>query len=287
MRHEPVMVNEVLESLHVQKGKYIDATFGAGGHSSQLINNGGEVLAFEQDPYMLEVANSDLLANPHLKLVNTNFINLKKTSLENGFNQVNGILFDLGISNIHFSDAERGFSFQFPEAPLDMRLETQTSTVKAADLLNSLSENSLSDLFSLSLKPWDANRLAKQVIRFREKKPFLTVGDFLKITKFLHTKPGKHPATNAFLALRIAVNSELVNIEIALPQAIGLLKSGGRLAVITFHSVEDGLVKKIFKGFEEQNLGKIITKKAIKPTDNEVNKNPKARSARLRVIERK
>lgn len=284
--HEPVLVDEVLEALHINKGKkYIDATEGAGGHSIEIVNRGGEVLGLDQDPYMLEMAQMRI-ANPHLKLINTNFVNIKKTAINNDFDQVDGVLFDLGISSLHYLDTQRGFSFQYPDAKLDMRLDPNTSNVSAADVLNILPEKALEDIFNNILRPFEARRLANHIIKFRENNKFQTVGDFLEVCKFLYSKSGRHPATNAFLALRIAVNSELANIEIALPDALDLLVSKGRLAVITFHSIEDGIVKKIFRGFEEKDLGKVLTKKSIEPSISEISKNPKARSARLRVFEK-
>ncbi len=291
--HEPVLTHEVVDLLHIQsQAKYIDATVGAGGHSCEIIKRGGRVLGIDADNDMLTLAREKLEACPSpdsvggsFTLVHGNFSNITSYAKENDFSDADGILIDLGISNVHFLQSDRGFSFSDPQAQLDMRLDPHLQQVKASDLLNSLREDQLKDLFGTVLKPNESRSFAKKVISFREQKPFETVGDFLMICD--DTKKGKiHPATRPFLALRIAVNSELANIESVIPQCINILKKGGRLAVITFHSTEDILVGRIFASLERDKLVKIATPEPIVPSDEELERNRKSRSAKLRVIEK-
>ncbi|HSX49263.1 MAG TPA: 16S rRNA (cytosine(1402)-N(4))-methyltransferase RsmH, partial [Candidatus Saccharimonadales bacterium] len=222
------------------------------------------------DKSMLTIAEENLKGTK-AKLVNGNFRDIKRVATENGFTAVDGIVFDLGVSNVHFSDMSRGFSFRNPEADLDMRLNPEAQQVKASDLLNMLRIDQLSEMFG--------RKLANGIREFRETKKFQKVGDFLSL--FPEKRTGKlHPATKEFLALRIAVNSELENLMAALPQAYELLGLGGVLAVVSFHSLEDEIVKDFMRSKGRKN-------EAIKPTDEEVARNPKSRSAILRFIERK
>lgn len=294
-KHEPVLTAEIDEILHVQmsakalnnskEGKFIDATLGAGGHSLLLLKY-GKVLGLDQDQTMLEIARKRI-ANPNFKSVKSNFIHIQEVAKANDFYPVDAVLFDLGVSQVHFSDSQRGFSFQNPDADLDMRLDPQIQAVKASDLLNSLDKNSLKAIFELTLDERQASKISTKVVEQRNIHNFNTVGDFLETTKFLPSKNGRHSATPAFLALRMAVNSELENIRIALPQALELLVSGGILFVITFHSTEDGLVKSIFNNWQKESLGENLYKQSLVPTQEEVLRNPKARSARLRVFVKK
>ena len=264
--HEPVLLKEVIESLHIKKfRKYIDATLGAGGYTKAISEAGGKVLAMDTDESMLRIARATLEGSLSATLVHGNFKDIKKIAEENNFNIVDGIVFDLGVSNVHFTDKERGFSFREPEADLDMRLDTKSQNVKASDLLNILRQDQLKTMFGASL--------ANKVIDFRKTKKFEKVGDLLSL---FGEKRGKlHPATKSFLALRIAVNSELDNLEEALPQAYELLKVGGRLVVVSFNSDEDRIVKNYMH-----------SKNFVKPSDEEVKRNPKSRSAILRVIQK-
>lgn len=270
-QHEPVLLKEVIYSLHIKnQGRYIDATLGAGGYTKEMSENGGIVLGIDADESMLEIAR-EKLKGFDAKLVNGNFRDIKRIALENGFTGVDGIVFDLGVSNVHFSDMNRGFSFRNPEADLDMRLNPHSQQVKASDLLNMLRVDQLTEMFG--------RKIANQIVEFRETKKFQKVGDFLSL--FSEKRIGKlHSATKAFLALRIAVNSELENLMAALPQAYELLGPGGVLAVVSFHSLEDEIVKDFMRSKGRKN-------EAIKPTGEEVSRNPKSRSAILRFIEKK
>src|SRR5258708_11271452 len=288
MDHEPVLLKEVIAHFENQ-GKFIDATLGAGGYNKALCERGGKVLGIDTDPIMLKIARKNLSACPDsfYSLINGNFRDIEQISKDNGFSEVDGVVFDLGVSNIHFKDMDRGFSFKNPESLLDMRLNPNTQELKASDLLNTLRLDQLEDLFSTVLDLGVAKRISKQIIKARESKKIETVGDFLKIVNRVFIPVGKlHPATKAFLALRIAVNSELDSIATALPRAFPLLTSHGKLAVVSFHSLEDSIVKNYFRSLVSSGFGKLITKKPIVPTEEEIMRNPKSRSAKLRVIEK-
>ncbi len=274
--HESVMVGEVLENLHINKGsKYIDATLGTGGHTLEILKEGGTVLGIDADAKMIEIAAERLEGQKNFKLVQGNFTNIDTIAKENDFYPVDGIVFDLGVSNIHLKDQERGFSFDNEAAELDMRLNPETQGVKASDLLNILREDQLRDLFEITLEPGAAKWITGRVLHSREIKPIKTVGDLLEISQGLKTgKDHIREATLPFLALRIAVNSELDNLREALPKAIDLLRPGGRLIVISFHSGEDKIVKEI--------LGNNL----ILPSAAETAKNPRARSAKMRIYKK-
>lgn len=270
------MVKEVLANLHIEKGgKYIDATLGTGGHALEIIKDGGELLGIEADPKMLAIAKKRLGAvsvpPSRWKVVLGNFVKVDEIAKEASFAKVSGILFDLGVSNIHLTSDSRGFSFGNPEAKLDMRLNPEAQGVTAADLLNVLREDQLEALFRVTLDSGSAKWLTQRVLATR---PVATVGDFLGICRGLRVKSSLNEATLPFLALRIAVNSELSNLEEALPKAYGLLAKGGKIIVISFHSGEDKIVK---------NFGK---NKLILPSRDEVAQNPRARSAKMRVFEK-
>lgn len=286
--HESVLIKETVEALHIEKnGKYIDATLGNAGHSLEILKNGGSVLGIEIDPKMLEIARNRLEKEKgHYKLVNGNFTEIDRIAKENGWERVDGILFDLGVTNLHLKDLERGFSFENPEASLDMRMNQDEQGVKGSDLLNVLREDQLRDLFEITLEPGAAKWISGRVIHSRQAKPIETVGDLLEISQGLKTgKIGLNEATLPFLALRITVNSELTNLEEVLPKAFDLLEKGGRLVVISFHSKEDVLVKNFFKEMNRSGA-KMITFKPIKAGMEELGVNRRARSAKMRVLEK-
>ncbi len=287
--HETVLAQEVVEALHIEKGgKYIDATLGNGGHSLEILKAGGKVLGIEIDPKMLDIAEERLGEEKYrdYKLVNANFISIDKIAQENDWIPADGILFDLGVTNLHLKDSERGFSFENSEAPLDMRMDPETQGVKGSDLLNVLREDQLRDLFEITLDPGAAKWITGRVIHSREEKPIENVGDLLEISQGLRTgRYSNNEATLPFLAVRIAVNSELNNLEEVLPKAYGLLKKGGRLVVISFHSKEDVLVKNFFREMGEKGA-KMITFKPIGAGPEELEANRRARSAKMRVLEK-
>lgn len=294
--HEPVLVNEVVGVFApLYKARIIDATLGTGGHTLELVKGGADVLGIEADGEMLEVGYERLkkaCPTPNknglgsFKLVNDNFRNIDSIAQKENFDEVKGVLFDLGVSNIQLVSPDRGFSFSNPKAKLDMRLDRSTQGLTGADLLNALREDHLINLFKKVLSFGDSRYLAKRIIEARERKPISTVGDFLSVTRGVKTKRGLNPATLPFLALRIAVNTELENLNEVLPKAFDLLTKGGRLAVIVFHSGEREIVLDFFFQNERRGAGKILTRRPIVPGDAEINKNPRARSATLYVLEK-
>ena len=288
--HESVLADEVSKFLELKRfahlkrrSKVIDATVATGGHSLEIVKAGGELLGIDLDLHMLKLAESRLKTFSGLyKLVEGNFRKIDEIAEENGFGEVEGIIFDLGISNLHFKEDSRGFSFEDPSAKLDMRLDTQNQAISAKDLLNALRADQLEQVFAETLDRGNAREIARRVVEEREIKPFETVGDFLGILGGIRERK-LHPGTRAFLALRIAVNSELQNLKEALPKAFRLLCPGGRLVIISFHSGEDGLVKDFFKSAQG---AKILTPKPVTVGWEEISRNPRSRSARLRVLEK-
>jgi len=301
--HKPVLKGEVIEALRLdefahskKRAVIVDATLGTGGHAVEILIRGSKVLGIEADREMLKVAEERFKkACPSLnytvqgsfKLVHGNFRNINRFAKDNGFERVDGILFDLGVATPQLTSAKRGFSFQNPNAALDMRIDETSQGVTAADLLATLGEKQLVELFGVVLERFQARALAKAVVRSRKSRPIKTVGDLLEATEESIRPGGKlHPATKGLLALRIAVNSELANLKEALPNAFELLARGGRLVVISFHSGEDGLTKEFFRQKEKEKEARILSKKPIVPGTTEVRINPRARSAKMRVLEK-
>ncbi len=296
--HTPVLLKEVLEYLKVKKGeKYIDATVGGGGHAEAILKLGGEILGIDCDPEAIKAAREHLSqACPSARvssgdlggqcaswrLAQGNFSQLGGMAKRQGFDPVAGILFDLGVSSHQLENLERGFSFQ-SDAPLDMRMDPSLS-VTAADLINGLNKGELNELFSQLAQEKHSRRLADALVSARRVKPVRTGRELADLAiKTLGRKGKLHPATRIFQALRIAVNDELNNLKKALPQAVELLKPEGRLVVISFHSGEDRIAKQFFKG--EEKL-RVLTKKPVRPTEEEIKVNPRSRSAKLRAGEK-
>lgn len=282
--HESVLTSEVISYLNPSPGKvYIDATAGAGGHSIALIEKGSSVLAIDQDSDSIGHIKSLNIKN--LTLAQDNFSHIYRLAQENGLREVDGILFDLGVSTHQLTTPNRGFSFQM-DGPLDMRMN-KYSPISAQDIVNNFDKRRLHELFQsygqekLSLAVADAICITRQI------KPIEKTKELANIVSEVYRKKGLrskiHPATKVFQALRIVVNSELLNLEETLPQTTGLLKRGGRVVVISFHSLEDGIVKRFFK--QNQKL-KVLTRTPVRPTGQEILSNPKARSARLRAAEK-
>ena len=291
--HEPVLLKEVLDALGItglahsnnQVRKFIDATLGTGGHTAEIIKRAGVVLGIETDNTLLRVAR-ERVEGGAFKLIHGNFKDIYEIAKKEGFREVDGIIFDLGVSNLHFENRERGFSFKYKNAPLDMRLNKEEQNVSAEDLLNSLRHDQLTGLFSVVLSKYTSKKLADSIVSKRSKNKFKTVDDFLSIfgkSKFKHKL---HPSSLPLLALRISVNSELENLKEALPPSLKLLIKGGNLVVISFHSAEDRIVKRFFRSSARQGRGEIITKKPIVAQPKEILSNPKARSAKLRILKK-
>lgn len=297
-KHESVLLEEILSFLNYRDKQdkfYADFTFGGGGHSTALAvdPNCARLYCFDQDPEAYEnglqrIKQENL--EKKIELINKNFSDFNKAVPQDIFFE--GILMDLGVSSHHFDSAERGFSFRF-EAPLDMRMNVADSSIStAADLINDLSCEELVDIFQKYGEEKFSQRIADAICEKRVEQRIETTAQLENIVfhcypkKMRHT--GKNPATQIFQALRIAVNDELGVLEKALAQAVPRLDLGGRVAVITFHSLEDRIVKQTFKDLQK-NSGipyEILTKKPVIPREQEILKNSRARSAKLRVIQR-
>ncbi|HEV2339851.1 MAG TPA: 16S rRNA (cytosine(1402)-N(4))-methyltransferase RsmH [Patescibacteria group bacterium] len=285
--HTSVLLQEVLDNLAIKKGEqYIDATLGGGGHTKALLEKGAIVLGIDQDEQAVEYVRKSMGSDPHLTIVQGSFANLKKIALENKFDKVAGILFDLGISSWQVDSGERGFSF-LKTAPLDMRMDISLE-VTAKDLVNGLHKGELIELLQRYGEEPFARRIAEKIVTERNVHPIETTTQLAEIiTQCYGGRKGKiHPATRTFQSLRIAVNDELHTLQQTLLQALELLHKQGRIGVITFHSLEDRIVKQEFLDAAKQKLGKIITKKPIVPSKKEILTNKRARSAKLRVIEK-
>ena len=302
-RHIPVMVPEVLEGLKVHPGgRYIDATAGEGGHSRDILiasDPGGQVLGIDADPEAVSVSIDRLSGyGDAFKIVNVNFRDLRVTALRYDYVPVHGVLFDLGVSSLQLDKETRGFSFKRPD-PLDMRFSIHQK-LTAADIVNEYPEIDLADLIFTMGEDRAARRIAYAIVRNR---PFYLSSDLAEtIRKSVRSSRSKiHPATRSFQALRIAVNDELSSLELALKQAVSLLGQGGRLVVISYHSLEDRIVKNFFRRESSYCVCppggpicicahkptlKLITKKPVTPGGIEVDSNPRSRSAKLRVVER-
>ncbi len=270
--HEPVLLEEVLVGLEIKvDGMYIDATLGAGGHSEAILGLGGKVLGIEADETMIKLS-EERLAKSCPTLVRGNFENIVEIARSQNFAPVDGVLMDLGVSNFHYETLKRGFSFRNESEPLDMRLSEKDSAVTAATLLNVLSESQLLTLFEEVIGNHKARLITKQILRARVSKPFETVFDLKRAAREM--------APEVFLALRIAVNTEFQVLENGIRGAYEILKVGGKLAVISFHSLEDKIVVRLFREFG----GEMETKEPIVPSQEEVQRNSKSRSALLRII---
>ncbi len=288
--HKSVLLNEGINALNVAKGrKYIDATLGGGGHTEELLNRGGVVLGIDQDDEALSFVKARL-DSKNLILAKGNFRNIDTVARAHGFEKVWGILFDLGISSHQIDTPERGFSYILP-GPLDMRMDKDL-TVKASDLVNALGKSELIELFKNFGEETNANRVSDLIIKRRKIAPFKTTDDltltlataygFKTVNDFARATSGKR----VFQALRIAVNDELGSLKEALPKALDLLENEGRIAIITFHSLEDRIVKRAFLEFQAKKLGKILTDKPILPTQEEIKENGRSKSAKLRIFEK-
>jgi 16S rRNA (cytosine1402-N4)-methyltransferase len=300
--HVPVLLEETISALNVREGKtYVDGTFGRGGHSEAVLARlgvRGRLLAFDQDP----AAHADRAhEDPRLELIHARFSTMKEALAARGIGQVAGVLLDLGVSSPQLEEPARGFSFA-RDGPLDMRMDT-TRGETAAQWLARAAEKEIREVISLYGEERFAKAVAAEIVKARGSEPIRTTGQLAQIVgRAVRTRePGQHPATRTFQALRIHVNQELEELEVTLPRAVELLEPGGRLAVVSFHSLEDRIVKNFIRDrstadrfpkgvpvraadLPEPELRAVG--KAIKPSDAEVRRNPRARSAVLRVAER-
>ena len=296
--HVPVLLNESIDGLNIQPdGIYVDVTFGGGGHSREILNRlgkNGHLYSFDQDAD----AENNIISDDRFTFVRSNFRYLKNWMRYYGVEQIDGLLGDLGVSSHHFDDETRGFSFRF-DAPLDMRMNKRAGET-AADILNKSSEERLADMFYLYGELKNARRIAATIVKARTQQDFLTTQDFLNAVQPLFQREReKKEMAKLFQALRIEVNHEMNALKEMLLAATDIMKPGGRLSVITYHSLEDRIVKNVMKtGNTEGNARQdffgrfetpftLVNNKVITPSAEEQERNPRSRSAKLRIAEKK
>ncbi len=296
--HVPVLLNESIDGLNIQPdGIYVDVTFGGGGHSREILNRlgkNGHLYSFDQDAD----AENNIISDDRFTFVRSNFRYLKNWMRYYGVEQIDGLLGDLGVSSHHFDDETRGFSFRF-DAPLDMRMNKRAGET-AADILNKSSEERLADMFYLYGELKNARRIAATIVKARTQQAILTTQDFLNAVQPLFQREReKKEMAKLFQALRIEVNHEMNALKEMLLAATDIMKPGGRLSVITYHSLEDRIVKNVMKtGNTEGNARQdffgrfetpftLVNNKVITPSAEEQERNPRSRSAKLRIAEKK
>jgi 16S rRNA (cytosine1402-N4)-methyltransferase len=312
--HVTVLLEEAVDGLNVKPdGIYVDCTLGGGGHSERIarqLGAGGRLIAFDQDEAAIAHARERLAPYmDRVTLIRSNFRHLRAglaeagVPLEDGVPRVDGILFDLGVSSPQLDEAERGFGYRH-DAPLDMRMD-RSSDLTAADIVNGWDERKIADILDRYGEERFARRIARAIVEARGKRPIATTGELAEIVKeaipAAARRTGGHPARRSFQALRIAVNDELGAEEDALHQAVECLKPGGRVAVITFHSLEDRICKQIFAKYVKtctcppdfpmcvcgaRGVLRLVNRKPIEPGAEEIAANPRARSAKLRIAEK-
>ena len=303
MTHKPVLYQEIIHALQPRSsGRYVDGTLGAGGHARGILEAcapDGLLLGLDVDPQALALARETLAPyEKRIRLVQASHITLSEQLISAKWDSIDGIVLDLGASSMQFDNAERGFSFM-QEGPLDMRFGPQ-ALMSAEEIINTFDERELADIIFRYGEDRDSRKIAKAIVMNR---PLHTTRELVTVIEKASPRRGDklHPATQTFQALRIAVNDELAAVEKTLPQAVAALRSGGRCAVISFHSLEDRIVKKYFREqskdlinppyeriYEEERKAvvKSITKKPIVASGEEIKDNPRARSAKLRVVEK-
>ena len=305
MKHISVLLNECIDGLNIKEdGIYVDATLGGGGHSSEILKRltKGHLYCFDQDDFEINKARLRLREiGSNFTIIKSNFVNLKEELAKLGITHIDGIIYDLGVSSFQFDDPERGFSYKY-DAYLDMRMD-QDASLSAHDIVNTYSLDEISKIISKYGEDPFAYKIAKRIVEERNIKPINTTFELVDVIKSalpqkILNKKG-HPAKQTFQALRIAVNDELQVFEKSVLQAIDLANIGGRIVVITFHSLEDRICKHTFKEYSEikvpKNLPivinelaplKLITKSPILPSENELEENNRAHSAKLRIAEK-
>lgn len=291
--HQPVMPREVIGSLQLKPGaKVLDATTGGGGHSLQILQRirpGGLLLGLDADASAVAIARETLKEfGDSCRVVHANFRDLDTVLSENGIDSLDAALFDIGVSSFQLDDAARGFSLQ-QDGALDMRMNAALGTT-ASDIVNRLRQDELERILKDYGEERFYRRIARAIVDARGKKPVVTT---LELKNIVHKAVGTRyargridPATRTFQALRIAVNDELAALGAGVRKAVAALAPGGRIAVISFHSLEDRIVKNLFRDYGREGVLTIVTKKPLRPSDEEVVANPRSRSARLRVAQK-
>jgi 16S rRNA (cytosine1402-N4)-methyltransferase len=290
--HFPVLLDETLEALDLHPGNVVvDATLGLGGHSEKILEKilpGGHLIAFDQDSAALEKAKLRLKKyHDNITFIHANFNQLQDEIARLNRGSVDKILFDLGVSSLQLQEADRGFSFS-KNGPLDMRMD-RSLKITAADLVNELSSGELADIFVTlgEEKPYLARKLADAITLERKQRPITNTSELSELAgRILHRRDKIHPATRIFMGLRIAVNNELGVLKEALGQAFNVLAPEGIMAVISFHSLEDRIVKEEFKALKTEGTARLLNSHVIKPGRTEVLANPPSRSAKLRVLQK-
>lgn len=306
--HVSVLLDECIENLNIKPdGVYVDCTMGGAGHSKEIVkrlSEKGLFIGFDQDKNAIETAKERLKDyKDRVKFVHSNFENLKEELHKIGVYKIDGVLADLGVSSHQLDEAERGFSYM-QDAPLDMRMDIRKD-FSAKDVVNTYSEEELSKIIKEYGEDNWAKRIAKFIVEKRAEKEIETTGELVEIIKSAIPKKaridGPHPAKRTFQAIRIEVNNELGVINKMINDAVSMMNEGGRVCIITFHSLEDRIVKNEFKHLatdcicpshflmcqcDKESLVKVITRKPILPTNKEIEENPRSRSAKLRVCEK-
>lgn len=308
--HYSVMLQETIEALQIKEnGIYVDGTLGGAGHSSVIasrLSDEGRLIGIDQDRDAIAAASQRLKPyESRVTIVHDNYEHMAEDVKRLGIDKANGILLDLGVSSFQLDTGERGFSYMQEDAPLDMRMD-QEASLTAADIVNTYSERELSRILRDYGEERFANRIAKNIVTQREEHPFKTTGDLNEVIRrsipMKNQKTGGHPSKRTFQAIRIELNRELSVLEDHLDEMIDLLEEDGRLCVITFHSLEDRIVKSCFKRNEhpctcppdfpvcvcgKKSKGHVLTRKPILPSEKELEENSRSRSAKLRVFVKK
>jgi 16S rRNA (cytosine1402-N4)-methyltransferase len=288
MSHIPVLADEVIEILHPQPGEFfVDATVGNGGHAKKIlkkIGSNGTLLGIDWDEKAIEELRNKTDIDTRLILAHNNYANVETIIKENNLPKADGLLLDLGLSSTQLEKSGRGFSFRKDE-PLDMRYNEKEGET-AAMIINSYPEKELAKLLWKYGEVGNARNIAKAMIKQRKKKRIETTGELIEIIESATTQRGKiHPATQTFMALRIFVNHELKNLEKLLETLPRVIAPEGRVAIVSFHSLEDRMIKNSFRDLAQRGRAELLTKKPIRPTTKEIKKNPRSRSAKLRAIQ--
>lgn len=299
--HISVLLGETIDSLNIMPdGIYVDGTVGGAGHSKEIAKRlkSGKLFAFDKDPDAVKIA-TERLSPYNVEVINSDFSEMTEQLVARGITEVDGIILDLGVSSYQLDTAERGFSYH-KEAPLDMRMSK--SGISAYDIVNNFSKNELSDIFFRFGEEKFSKKIADKIVQYRQSKKIETTTELAEIIANAVPAAARrdgHPARKCFQAIRIAVNAELDVLKIALDKCFNLLKKDGVLSIITFHSLEDRMVKQAFKEYctgctcppdfpvcvcGKVPKGRLLTRRPIEPSDEELQQNPRSRSAKLRVI---
>jgi 16S rRNA (cytosine1402-N4)-methyltransferase len=295
LTHIPVLIDEAVQGLAIREnGVYVDATVGFGGYTELIASQlgSGKVIGIDADKQALNLVEKRLsaqIAEGKIILKHNNFRFIEQLLAELRINSVDGIVADLGLSSMELDDISRGFSFR-DEAPLDMRFDINSDGMTAEDIVNTYSQDDLTHIFkSLGDEPF-SGRIARVIVENRKKKAIKTTTDLVNIIMSIvpakFAKKSIHPATRVFQALRMEVNDEIGALNSLLASALNLLNSSGRLAIVSFHSGEDRIVKNVFRDWKMEGFVNVLTKKPIIPSELELNENPRSRSAKLRIIEK-